>query len=129
MLLYALLLSQVVTVSTNEPSTASFSSTRTVFSCDPAKVSFDYENDWANGNRGFVRRVMISDKDLPKVANYLTKLAHNRSIKSITVIRCGGNSGKLHVVGEIMLSQLESVRDRLPAIQLFEFDQDGRIGR
>ncbi len=120
--------SQLTPIRHSEPPRPKLSIGQTVYLCNNSKVIFEYEDNWTDGNTGVVKRVNVSGRDRPDVADYLTHLIHGRWIETIGIVHCP--VGPKHIIlGKVVLSESQSIRDDLPQMQMFEFDEDGIIKR
>lgn len=128
MILFSMLLLQIVTISLRDPVPPDSWSVQNVVVCNQTtKVSFAFDNDWASGKRGKVSNVTISGAEIPGVAEYLTRIAHNRAIQSITVRQCGPTRSELRISAEMELSEVGSKRDGLPKLHFFKFNENGLV--
>lgn len=127
MILLALLLSQI-SISHTEAISPDRVQSEVSFACGANdKVSFLYENDWKSGDRGNIASVKVNGAEVPGIAAFLSEQAQRRSIDQITITKCGEAEGVLRISAEMKLSQLESVREKLPPSILFKFNERGLI--
>lgn len=128
MLSAALLLQLVITHA--EPMSPDNMVVRSNFSCHGIHdISFEYANDWRKGDRGAIRSVKIDGKEISGLARHLSDSAKNRSVRYLSVMKCGTTEDFLPISAEMVLSDSESTREKLPQIFFFRFDERGILDK